>query len=255
MYAGVLAGTREACVIKIANPAKHEKGRRLMKREKHILQMLQSVDCVPRLLLSFPHGFAMSAHGATLADVDDPLHFFPSALRALQKLHEAKFVHQDVKPENFLLRRSSSKGKGCTDDDDDDDDVVIIDFGLTRQARPPGRGGATTGPHRFVGTLIYASVAAHQGRTQTPHDDLESFGYMAMHLMRCKLPWSGARIPMGSNETTRRLVGEMKQRTRLRTIAGQNPVWGAIADFAEKSRDRPIPYDTLAEILSSVGRK
>lgn len=46
-------------------------------------------------------------------------------LETLQEMHEAGFLHQDVKPDNFRIT--------------EDNRVIIIDFGLVNEFRATGR--------------------------------------------------------------------------------------------------------------------
>ncbi|KAL8499183.1 hypothetical protein ACS0TY_022237 [Phlomoides rotata] len=107
------------------------------------------------------------------------------AISILEKLHSRGYVHGDVKPENFLLGTPGSP---------DEKKLFLVDLGLAVRWRDN-----TTGlhveydqrPDVFRGTVRYASVHAHLGRTGSRRDDLESLAYTLIFLLRGRLPWQG----------------------------------------------------------------
>ncbi|XP_065848989.1 casein kinase 1-like protein HD16 isoform X2 [Euphorbia lathyris] len=107
------------------------------------------------------------------------------AISILEQLHLRGFVHGDVKPENFLLGQPGTPHEKK---------LYLIDLGLASRWRD-----ATSGRHVdydqkpdvFRGTVRYASVHAHLGRTGSRRDDLESLAYTLIFLLRGKLPWQG----------------------------------------------------------------
>ncbi|KAK6772999.1 hypothetical protein RDI58_028237 [Solanum bulbocastanum] len=107
------------------------------------------------------------------------------AISILEKLHSRGYVHGDVKPENFLLGTPGTP---------DEKKLFLVDLGLATRWRD-----ASTGlhveydqrPDVFRGTVRYASVHAHLGRTGSRRDDLESLAYTLIFLLRGRLPWQG----------------------------------------------------------------
>ncbi|KAL2338033.1 hypothetical protein Fmac_012479 [Flemingia macrophylla] len=107
------------------------------------------------------------------------------AISILEKMHSRGYVHGDVKPENFLLGAPGTP---------DEKRLFLVDLGLASKWRD-----STTGlhvdydqrPDVFRGTVRYASVHAHLGRTGSRRDDLESLAYTLIFLLRGRLPWQG----------------------------------------------------------------
>ena len=122
-------------------------------------------------------GQAMSAHMVACIAVE--------AISILEKLHSKGFVHGDVKPENFLLGHPGSV---------DEKKLFLIDLGLASRWKEASSGQHVDYDQRpdvFRGTIRYASVHAHLGRTGSRRDDLESLAYTLIFLIRGRLPWQG----------------------------------------------------------------
>lgn len=101
-------------------------------------------------------------------------------IQILQQVHLHGIVHRDLKPQNMMY---DSVGT-----------LYLIDFGISKEVR-----GGTGSHHRnsFVGTPRYASVNAHKGREQTPHDDMESLLYNLVFFCRKTLPWISMKAVNG----------------------------------------------------------
>ncbi|KAG8061251.1 hypothetical protein GUJ93_ZPchr0003g18415 [Zizania palustris] len=122
-------------------------------------------------------GQAMSAHMVACIAVE--------AISILEKLHSKGFVHGDIKPENFLLGQPGSV---------DEKKLFLIDLGLASKWKETSSGQHVEYDQRpdvFRGTIRYASVHAHLGRTGSRRDDLESLAYTLIFLIRGRLPWQG----------------------------------------------------------------
>lgn len=107
------------------------------------------------------------------------------AISILEKMHCRGYVHGDVKPENFLLGPSGTP---------DEKKLFLVDLGLATRWRDSSTGlhvDYDQRPDVFRGTVRYASVHAHLGRTSSRRDDLESLAYTLVFLLRGRLPWQG----------------------------------------------------------------
>ncbi|KAL8522118.1 hypothetical protein ACS0TY_012315 [Phlomoides rotata] len=107
------------------------------------------------------------------------------AISILEKLHSRGHVHGDVKPENFLLGTPGTP---------DEKKLFLVDLGLATRWRDNSTGRHVEYDQRpdvFRGTVRYASVHAHLGRTGSRRDDLESLAYTLVFLLKGRLPWQG----------------------------------------------------------------
>ncbi|PON47425.1 Serine/threonine protein kinase [Trema orientale] len=107
------------------------------------------------------------------------------AISILEKMHSRGYVHGDVKPENFLLGPPGTP---------EEKKLFLVDLGLATRWRDSSTGQHVEYDQRpdvFRGTVRYASVHAHLGRTGSRRDDLESLAYTLIFLLRGRLPWQG----------------------------------------------------------------
>ncbi|XP_059429633.1 casein kinase 1-like protein HD16 [Corylus avellana] len=124
------------------------------------------------------------------------------SLSILEKMHAKGYVHGDVKPENFLLGQPSTS---------QEKKLFLVDLGLATKWKDSSSGQHVDydqRPDMFRGTVRYASVHAHLGRTASRRDDLESLAYTLIFLHRGRLPWQGYQ---GDNKSF--LVSKKKMAT------------------------------------------
>ncbi|KAK9923451.1 hypothetical protein M0R45_031870 [Rubus argutus] len=135
------------------------------------------------------------------------------AISILEKMHSRGYVHGDVKPENFLLGTPGTP---------DEKKLFLVDLGLATKWRDSSTGQHVDYDQRpdvFRGTVRYASVHAHLGRTSSRRDDLESLAYTLVFLLRGRLPWQGYQ---GENKGF--LVCKKKMATSPETLCSFCPL-------------------------------
>lgn len=101
-----------------------------------------------------------------------------ATLDALRSVHQAGYVHRDVKPANFV--HGYRKG----------DAWFLVDFGLARRyVDEQGGMMAERMGAGFRGSSTYASFNAQQEKDQGRRDDLWSWLYSLVELLTGTLPW------------------------------------------------------------------
>ena len=164
-------------------------------------------------------------------------------LSILEFIHDKNIVHRDIKPDNLCMGLDYISQK-----------VFLIDFGLAKKYRS----NSTLCHYPLVvkkgltGTPRYASINALKGYEQSRRDDLESFGYVMMYLLRGELPWQG--IIAKSKEERNKKILEKKLGTSSFELCDGFPIeFEKYLDYVKNLEYTETPdYDMLRDLLMSV---
>ncbi|ORZ08606.1 kinase-like domain-containing protein [Absidia repens] len=163
----------------------------------------------------------------------------------VQSVHERNMIYRDIKPDNFLIGKPSTKQAN---------NVFMIDFGMAKQYRDPKT--KLHIPYRerksLSGTARYMSVNTHLGREQSRRDDLEALGHVFMYFLRGSLPWQGLRAETNKQKYER--IGEKKETTIVKDLCDGYPEeFGIYLQYSRRLGFEETPdYDFLRGLFTKV---
>ncbi|KPJ19381.1 Casein kinase I isoform gamma-3 [Papilio machaon] len=183
---------------------------------------------------------------------------------AMQLLHRIEYVHtrhliyRDVKPENFLIGRASTKREKVihiieelqildwtqlVQDHEKKKQLLWevtaylrsvyhlslsvrlfkFDFGLAKEYIDLETNKHI--PYRehksLTGTARYMSINTHLGKEQSRRDDLEALGHMFMYFLRGSLPWQGLKADTLKERYQK--IGDTKRATPIEVLCEGHP--------------------------------
>ncbi|ODO01794.1 serine/threonine protein kinase [Cryptococcus wingfieldii CBS 7118] len=106
------------------------------------------------------------------------LQIMDQVITRIQALHGRHIVHRGIKPDNFCIGLKGSKTENK---------VYMIDFDLSKKYIKDGVHIRDYGDN--VGNTFWISLAIHKGYEPVRRDDMESAGFLAIYLLKGKLPW------------------------------------------------------------------
>ncbi|MBI4470728.1 MAG: protein kinase [Acidobacteria bacterium] len=166
--------------------------------------------------------------------------FTDQMLRALEKAHQRKIIHRDIKSANILINQ--------------DGDVKILDFGLAKAV--PGHqfgsenmdAGATveclTAEQAVVGTIDYMSPEILKGMDADERSDLYAVGIVLFEMVT-------GRVPFGGVTFAEKIAAKLSKTAVTSDDPTIPPVYRPIL-FRALHPDRERRYASARELLNDI---
>ncbi|RCH79085.1 Casein kinase I isoform delta [Rhizopus stolonifer] len=140
----------------------------------------------------------------------------------VETLHNAGFVHRDIKPDNLAMGL-----------DDESSTLYMLDLGLGKRYMQGNRHISMRHDKSLTGTARYASMNSHRGYELSRRDDMESIAYVLIYMLRGNLPWQGFHT--NCELTKYRQIYQSKKQTSMQSLCrGFEPEIGEFLEYTRK---------------------
>ncbi|KHJ40224.1 kinase domain protein [Trichuris suis] len=176
------------------------------------------------------------------------VHLGTLSLQALEDLHKIRYIHRDIKPQNYAVGIASEPRK-----------VFLLDFGTAR--RYINDSGAHHRPRAkaaFRGTVWYASSNALRGEEQSRRDDMWAWYYILVRITQGDLPWMHLP-PAASFEDELEATAKCKDENMLKCKKMLSSCPSEYQEILEVIRPLTYymapDYNSVYELLNKIAQK
>lgn len=205
-------------------------------RHPHVARILDVVelDSTLAIVLEPYEGASLRAYLEAHDTVDETLlcEWLSQVVAALGALHDAGWIHRDVKPENLFLADVAAGGR----------EVRLLDFGLVRPLAAWTPNEAPTAAGAFVGSPAYSAPEQIIGEDVGPFTDFWALGVVAYECLTGRRPFVGA---------TRATVASAVLATPTPPFATERPGLRVLIDdlLQKDAAHRPASWRVVLEAL------